>query len=98
MKAKKNLLDPKQSPIIAQKRAQTRLNYYYVTARLDWLLWLGFGIGDLDWGLLLGIKIGIRIGDGDWELVLGIEIGDWDLGFGIGIGGWGLGLGFGIGD
>ena len=34
-----------------------RLNYYYVTARLDLLLLLGVRIGDWDWGL------GFRIGD-----------------------------------
>ena len=45
---------------------KTRLNYYYVTARLDLLLWLGFG--NDDWGL------GIGIGDGDWGLGLGLGI------------------------
>ena len=61
---------------------KTRLNYYYVTARLDLLLWLG--IGNLDWGL--------GFGNDDWGLGLGIEIGDWDLGLGIGIGDWNLGF------
>ena len=37
---------------------ETRLNYYYVTARLDLLLWLGIVIGGQDWGLGLGIRIG----------------------------------------
>ena len=39
-----------------QKKVEPRLNYYYVTARLDLLLLLGIGIGGQDWGL--GLKIG----------------------------------------
>ena len=38
----------------SRKYKNTRLNYYYVTARLDWLLWrLRFGFGNRfwDWGL-----------------------------------------------
>ena len=35
----------------------TRLNYYYVTARLDWLWWLGNGIWDWD------LDFGLRYGD-----------------------------------
>ena len=50
---------------------KTRLNYYYVTARLDLLLWLGIGIGNQNWGLGFGIDdwgLGLGIGDWDWEL------------------------------
>ena len=59
---------------------------------------LGIGIGDRDWGLIVGIWIKI----GDWELDRGlgsgidIWIGDGD--WGLGIGEWRLGLGIGIGD
>ena len=45
----------------------TRLNHYYVTAILDWLLWwlrLGFGIGVWNWELRLRNYIwGLRIRD-----------------------------------
>ena len=82
---------------IFNNKELTRLNYYYVTARLDWLLWLwignrdlglGFGFGIEDWGLGLGIRIGdwgLGIGDWDWGLGLGIGIGDWGLWLRIGI-------------
>ena len=51
------------------------------------------GLGIEDWGLGLGIEIGIRdwgLGIGDWGLRLGLGIGieDRDLGLILGIGIW----------
>ena len=68
----------KQS-LLRQVQKKTRLNYYYVTAKLNLLL------------CRLRLMLGIR----DWDWGLGIEIGDWGLRLGLGIGDWGLGIGIG---
>ena len=52
-----------------------RLNYYYVTAKLNWFEGLEFGFRRV-WGIGLGLRLGMQYG-------LGMRYG---LGWGLGIG------------
>ena len=46
---------------------------------------LGIRFGNWDWGLGLGIRMGVRfwIGKGNWDWGLGLGFGIWDLDWGF---------------